>query len=84
MEQLLQPVELRRIVEDDSRNRSAICPVVADDLGTEALDQLAADLRIFTKKLMDDLIARLRRRTVSCERRERLALAGPDPAGDGD
>jgi hypothetical protein len=84
MEQLLEPVELLRVVEDDARDRGSVGPVVPDHLGTEVLDELAPDVRVPPQQAMDDLVARDRGRAVSCERTQRLALPGADAAGDRD
>jgi hypothetical protein len=53
-------------------------------LRAKALDELASNLRILAEKPVDDCITRDRRRAVTCERFERFALTGPDPAGDSD
>jgi len=84
MEQLLQPVELLGIVEDNPRNRRPVDPLGADRFGSETLGNLAPDFGVLPQQPVDDLVAGPRRRTVSCERFERGALAGADSARDRD
>ena len=47
MQELLQPVELLRIVEDDARDGRTVHAVRADRFGSEALGDLAPNLRVF-------------------------------------
>jgi hypothetical protein len=84
MEQLFKPTELVGIVEDHPRDGCAVRSLRADHFGPKALDELASNLQILAEKPVDDCITRDRRRPVTCERFERLALTGPDPAGDRD
>jgi hypothetical protein len=84
MEQLFEPIELVGIAEDDARDGCAVRSVGADHLRPKPLDERASNVRILTKKPVDDCIARDRRRAVTCERFERLAFTGADPAGDRD
>jgi hypothetical protein len=84
MEELFEPTELAGIAEDDPRDSRAVRSVGADHLRPKTLDELAPNLRILAEEPVDDCITRDRRRPVTCERLERLALTGPDPAGDRD
>src|SRR6266571_8747978 len=84
MEQLLEPVQLLGIVEDDARDCGAIGAVLADHLRAEPLDELAPDFGIVAEQGVDDLVARPRRGAVPRERLERDTLAGADAAREGD
>ena len=84
MEQLLEPVELGRVVEDDARDRRPIRPTLADHLLAEALRDLAQNLRIAAEQAVDDLVARSGGGAVTGERLERGALAGADSTRDRD
>src|SRR5262249_16180880 len=84
MEQVLEPLQLPRVVEDDGRNRPAIeLAVGSNDAVPELLDDRLAYL-VPPHKLVDDLGARPRRRAMAGERRQRFALPCPDSAGDRD
>jgi hypothetical protein len=84
MEQLLQPVELEGILEDDARHRCPVDPLGADDIRSETLGDLAQHVGVLSQQPVNDVVARPRGRTVTRERFERGALAGADPARDGD
>jgi len=84
VEELLEPVELRRVVEHNAGDHLSVRPVAADHLRSKALDELSPHLGIFTQQPMHDLVARLGCGAVTSERFERRALARADPAGDGD
>jgi hypothetical protein len=84
MEELFEPVKLFGIAEDDPRDGRAINSLRADHLRPKPLDELTSNLRILPEKPVDECITRDRLRAVTRERFERLALTGPDPAGDRD
>src|SRR5207237_1901147 len=84
MKQLLEPVELARVAEDDLRDPAAIGTGGADDFGTESRGELAPHLRIGTQETVHDLVARDGRGAVPGKSIERRALAGADGPGDRD
>ena len=85
MQQLLEPVEGRAVAKDpDSDQVTVRRPVLAQDLLAEALDERAPYLRIGLQEVVDDLVARDRRRPVTAKRLEGRALSGADSAGDRD
>jgi ABC-type amino acid transport substrate-binding protein len=85
VEQALEPGQSLAIAEDALGNPAAVdLTVLAQDRLAEALDQGGLDLRIRAEQMVDDLVARDDGGAVARERLQRLALARPDAAGDGD
>ena len=80
MQQLLEPLELVAVGEDDLADARA----VADRLVAPALANRRAHVRVVREEVVHELVGRQRRGAVARERRERLALARRDAAGDRD
>jgi hypothetical protein len=84
MEKSLEPRELLRVGEDDLRDPSAVGARRTHHISAEPLDERAVHVLVVAQEPVDDLVAGDDRRAMARERLQRLALARPDPAGEGD
>src|SRR5215212_7374794 len=85
MQQRLEPSERLPIGKDDPRDRRTVdCAGIVEDARTEAVEERGPDLRVLSQQLVDDVVARDRRSTVTRERPQRLGLACSDSARDRD
>src|SRR5438270_12181773 len=80
MEQLLEPIELTAVTEDDLADAHP----VADGVVTPAFRDGRPDLGVVGEQVVHDRVGRQRRRAVPRERCERLALPRRDASGDRD
>src|SRR5918994_3655232 len=85
MQQALEPLECLAVVKHELRDTAAVdLAVLAQDLRPQALDHRGLDLGVGADQVMDDLVARDDGGSVARKCLQRLALARPDAACDGD
>src|SRR5437763_5196045 len=85
MQKRLEPGERLGVGEHDRRDRRAVDVAgIVQDARAEALEERGADLGILAEELVDDVVARDRRRAVRCEGLQGRGLTDPDTARDRD
>ena len=85
MEQALEPRESLLVAEDRLGDARPVgSTVLAEHLRAEPFDDRVADVVVRCEQVMDDLVARDRRRAVCAKRFERGRLPRADATGDRD